>query len=135
VGIERADSYTLQGWIAEGRSGAEAVAAYQRALDLFVALGRDDATRRFPEFHERFGDLLVNLAELAGSSKSGPARQLLVAAVREYAAVAERAAGDAAGDARAVHDTLTRVRAAVDGEAATVLDGALNRLGSRRISP
>lgn len=133
VGIERADSYTLQGWIAESRSGAEALAAYQRALELFVALGRDEGTRRFPEFHERFGDLLVNLAEFAGTSRSGPARQLLATGVREYAAVAERTAAAAtAADARVVHDTLTRVRAALDGEAATVLDGALTRLGTRR---
>jgi hypothetical protein len=136
VGIERADSYTLQGWIAEGQSGPDALAAYQRALDLFVALGRDDGTRRFPEFHERFGDLLVNLAELAGTSRSAPARQLLARGVREYAAVADRAAGAAtAADARVVRDTLTRVRAALDGEAATVLDGALTRLGTRRMSP
>jgi hypothetical protein len=33
VGIERADSYNLQGWISEGRSASDAVPAYQRALD------------------------------------------------------------------------------------------------------
>ncbi|HZI81141.1 MAG TPA: hypothetical protein VFD69_16575 [Vicinamibacterales bacterium] len=133
VGIERADSYNLQGWIAESRSASDAVPAYQRALDLFVALGRDDATRRFPEFHERFGDLLVNLAELAASSKAAAVRKLLTEAVREYAVIAEHAArGAAAADARVVRDTVMRVRAALDGEAATLLDATLNQLGASR---
>jgi len=129
VGIERADSYNLQGLISEGRSAADAVPAYQRALDLFVALGRDDATRRFPEFHERFGDLLVNLAELAASSKTPAVRSLLTDGVREYADIAERSTGGtAAADARVVRDTVVRVRAALDGEAATLLDATLNQL-------
>ena len=102
---------------------------YQRALELFVALGRDDATRRFPEFHERFGDLLVNLAELAASSKAAAVRKLLTDGVREYAVIAEHAAsGAAAADARVVRDTVMRVRAALDGESATLLDATLNRL-------
>jgi len=130
VGIERADSYNLQGWISEGRSASQAVPAYQRALELFGALGRDDATRRFPEFHERFGDLLVNLAELAGSSRAPAIRKLLIDGVRDYAAIAEHAAkGAAPADARAVRDTLMRVHAALDADAATLLDDTLNRLG------
>jgi tetratricopeptide (TPR) repeat protein len=128
VGIERADSYNLQGWISQGRSAADAVPPYRRALELFVALGRDDATRRFPEFHERFGDLLVNLAELAASSRRPAARALLTDAVREYARIAERAAGGPDAEARVVRDTLMRVRAALDGESATLLDHTLNRL-------
>jgi tetratricopeptide (TPR) repeat protein len=128
VGIERADSYSLQGWIAQGRSGAEAESAYQRSLELFTALGRDDATPRFPEFHERFGDLLVNLADLAGSSKTPVVQGLLVRGLREYAAIAEQTVGGAAPAPRIVRDTLTRVRATLDGEAAAIIDGALARL-------
>jgi hypothetical protein len=99
-----------------------------------VAPGRPDATRRFPEFHERFGDLLVNLAELAASSKAAAIRTLLTDGVREYAAIAEHAAsgGAAAADARVVRDTAMRVRAALDGEAATLLDATLDRLGASR---
>jgi hypothetical protein len=104
------------------------VPAYRRALELFVALGRDDATRRFPEFHERFGDLLVNLAELAASSRTAAVRALLTDGVREYAAIAERVAGGADADAHLVRDTLMRVRAALDGESAALLDDTLNRL-------
>ena len=126
VSIERADSYSLQGLIAEGRSPAEAASAYERSLELFTALSRDDSTRRFPEFHERFGDLLVNLAELAG--KAPATRRLLEAGLREYAAVAERFVGGTAADTRVVRDTLTRVRAAVDDNAGTILDGALAKL-------
>ena len=128
VGIERADSYNLQGWISQGRTVADAVPAYRRALDLFVALGRDDATRRFPEFHERFGDLLVNLAELAASSRATAVRALLTDGVREYAAIAKRMVGGVDADTHMVRDTLMRVRAALDGESATLLDDTLNRL-------
>ena len=128
VSIERADSYSLQGLIAEGRSPAEATAAYQRSLELFTALSRDDSTRRFPEFHERFGDLLVNLAELASRSKAPSTTRLLEEGLREYAAVAERSVSGAAADTRVVRDALTRVRAAVDGNAGAIVDGALAKL-------
>jgi tetratricopeptide (TPR) repeat protein/energy-coupling factor transporter ATP-binding protein EcfA2 len=128
VSIERADSYSLQGLIAEGRSPAEAAAAYQRSLELFTALSRDDSTRRFPEFHERFGDLLVNLAELTGRSQAPATQKLLEEGLREYAAVAERSASGAAADTRVVRDTLTRVRAAVDDNAGAIVDGALAKL-------
>ena len=128
VGIERADSYSLQGLIAEGRSPTEAASAYQRSLDLFTALGREDATLRFAEFHERFGDLLVNLAGLAGTSKAPAIRRLLAEGLREYAAIAERAVGGAAADTRVVRDTLTRVRATLDGEAAAIFDGVMAKV-------
>ena len=128
VGIERADSYSLQGLIAEGRSPSEAASAYQRSLDLFRALGREDSTLRFAEFHERFGDLLVNMAGLAGTSKAPAIRRLLADGLREYAAIAERAADGAAADTRVVGDTLTRVRATLDGEAATILDGVMAKV-------
>jgi tetratricopeptide (TPR) repeat protein len=128
VSIERADSYSLQGLITEGRSRTEAALAYQRSLDLFTTLGRDESTWRFPEFHERFGDLLVNLAGMASTSKAPAARGLLAEGLRDYAAIAERSVGGAAADTRVVRDTLTRVRATLDGEAATIVDGALAKL-------
>ena len=128
VSIERADSYSLQGLITEGRSRTEAALAYQRSLDLFTTLGRDESTWRFPEFHERFGDLLVNLADMAGTSKAPAVRGLLAEGLRDYAAIAERSVGGAAADTRVVRDTLTRVRATLDGEAATIVDGALAKL-------
>ena len=128
VSIERADSYSLQGLISEGRSRTEAASAYQRSLDLFTTLGRDESTWRFPEFHERFGDLLVSLADMAGTSNAPAIRGLLAQGLRDYAAIAERSVGGAAADTRVVRDTLTRVRATLDGEAATILDGALAKL-------
>jgi len=125
VSIERADSYSLQGLITEGRSLTEAASAYQRSLELFTTLGRDESTWRFPEFHERFGDLLVSLADMAGTSNAPDIRGLLVEGLRDYAAIAQRSLGGAAADTRVVRDTLTRVRATLDGEAAAILDGAL----------
>ena len=125
VSIERADSYSLQGSISERRSHTEAASAYQRSLELFTTLGRDESTWRFPEFHERFGDLLVSLADMAGTSNAPDIRGLLVEGLRDYAAIAQRSLGGAAADTRVVRDTLTRVRATLDGEAAAILDGAL----------
>jgi len=126
VGIERADTYNLRGWITAERAPADAAAAYRRSLDLFAALGRDGGTSRFQEFHERFGDLLVNLA---GVATTPALATLLDEGLGEYVAVAERAAsGGTPADARYVLDTMARVQGALRGRAAATFDAALNRL-------
>ena len=127
VGIERADTYNLLGSISQNRSAGAALAPYRRALELFTALGRDDDTRRFPEFHERFGDLLVNLADLRAASP--PAGSLADEALDTYLGFADRAAASGSpAEARSVLYTLDRVRQSLTGGAASKLDLAMNRL-------
>jgi len=128
VAIERADTYTLLGTITQGRSAAAAVAPYRRAVDLFVALARDEETQRFPEFHERFGDLIVNVADAASGRVPG-LTAVLNDAVQSYVQVAERAAASGSPvEARSVLDTADRVGTVLGGDAFTNFDNALNRL-------
>ncbi len=133
VGIERADGYNLRGRIAESRRGADAVVHYRRAFDLYAALGRDDETRRFPEFHERFGDLLVNVASLTGERRSpGGAAGLLDDALGYYLGLVGRAAESGTpAEARSALDTVTRVGAALTGAPAARLDETMARLRPR----
>ena len=133
LGIERADSYNLRGRIAEGRTVGDAVAEYRRAFDLYAALGRDDETRRFPEFHERLGDLLVNVASLTGERRSpGGAAGLLDEALGYYLGLVERAADSGTpAEVRSALDTVARVAGALSGAPAARLDGTMARLRPR----
>jgi tetratricopeptide (TPR) repeat protein len=140
VGIERADSYNLRGRIAHSRTGSDALAQYRRAFDLYTALGRDDDTRRFPEFHERFGDLLTNVAQLAGepSAPTG-ARPLLDEALAFYLDVVGQAAESGTpSEARSALDTVARVGPVLGSAPEARLDEAMARLRPRleaRLAP
>ncbi len=130
VGIERADSYNLRGRIAQSRTTGDAVVQYGRAFDLYAALGRDDQTRRFPEFHERFGDLLVNVAVLA-DERPGPggAAGLRDEALGYYLGLVERAAESGTpAEARSALDTVARVGLALSGVPAAHVDDTMTRL-------
>jgi len=133
VGIERADSYNLRGRIAESRTTGDAVAQYRRAFELYATLGRDDATRGFPEFHERFGDLLVNVASLTGERRSpAGAAGLLDEALGYYLELVGRAAESGTpAEARSALDTVTRVAGALNGAPAARLDETMARLRPR----
>jgi tetratricopeptide (TPR) repeat protein len=133
LGIERADSYNLRGRIVENRTQGDAVAEYRRAFDLYAALGRDDDTRGFPEFHERFGDLLVNVALLTGERLSpAGAAVLLDEALGYYLGLVGRAADSGTpAEARSALDTVTRVGGALNGAPAARLDETMARLRPR----
>jgi tetratricopeptide (TPR) repeat protein len=91
LGIEQADAHSLRGRILE-RSSAEATAEYRASLNLFrrVASG-SDATRR-QDFHERIGDLLLNLATLCRDRQDvDNARRVLSEAVDFYVALGRKA--------------------------------------------
>ena len=69
-GIEQADAFTLRGRILRSEGSPDAFREFQRSLDLFKDLERGGADR-VPAFHERFGDLLLNIAALA-AGRPGP---------------------------------------------------------------
>jgi tetratricopeptide (TPR) repeat protein len=133
VGIERADSYNLRGRIYQVSKTSDAVAQYRRSLELFSALGRDGETRRFPEFHQRAGDLLVNLAVLeAERPRVAGSATLLDDALRFYIGVMAQAAESGAPvEARSVLDTVARVTPELTGPAAEVFTEAVSRLRAR----
>jgi tetratricopeptide (TPR) repeat protein len=139
LGIEHADAHSLMGHI-NGDSGARAAAleAYEESLKMFDNVGHDPAARRLPDFHERFGDLLVNLASLSqGPAADQKTHQLLTQAVTHYIAHANEslAAGQRA-DAQLAADNLARVLPELgDADRAAVTSQFQQlqaRLGSRK---
>ena len=111
VGIERADSYNLRGRIAQSRAADDALVQYRFAFDLYAALGRDGDTRRFPEFHERFGDLLTNVALLAGERPGAAGATRLVDEILGYylGLVGRAAESGTPAEVRSALDTVARV--------------------------
>ena len=133
VGIERADSYNLRGRIFQSSKMSDAVAEYRRSLELYSALGRDGETRRFPEFHQRAGDLLVNIAVLdAERPPVAGSASLLDDALRFYVGLMSQAAESGTpAEARSVLDTVTRVAPELTGKPAEVFSEAVAQLRGR----
>jgi tetratricopeptide (TPR) repeat protein len=109
--IERADAHNLRGMILQVEQLAESDRSYQVALDLFADMAVSGNLVRLPAFHQRFGDLLLNLAQLArGAASPATGRKQLDRAIEMYFSVATRIAdGGDPPQARAVLETLTRV--------------------------
>ena len=84
---------------------------YTAALELFEQLHADQNLRRLPDFHLRFGDLLLNLAKFPGNRADvARARQLLGRAVSAYADMATRiVASGNRNDAQIAIDNLSRI--------------------------
>jgi hypothetical protein len=111
LGIEQADAVNLSARILESRGWREALPEYERSLTLFTRLERDREAHVQPAFHQRFGDLLVNLAELSRENQRvAEARQLLNRAVESYLATARRIVSSGGPDeAQSVLDTMARL--------------------------
>jgi len=123
LGIEHADAHNLKGRILASAGSPEAEAAYRQALQLFEALEDNPDARLLGAFHERFSDLLLNLAALVGGGGSDASRRMLTDAIAHYIAHAN-ASADAGNlaDARLALATLSHVVAALgDREKAVVL--------------
>jgi tetratricopeptide (TPR) repeat protein len=124
LGIEHADAHNLRGRILLSARSATAESAFQESLTLFDELDRDPVARTLTAFHERYVDLLLNLAALVKESGSAPTRKLLTDAVAHYIshANASLAAGSRA-DAQLVLDNLTQLLPELpDREKRTVLE-------------
>ena len=81
---------------------------YAEAFALFDEMLGDSRLGRMPEFHQRFGDLLLHLAAFppAGSG-AAEARRLLERAANRYAEVARSiASGGSPDDVRIAFDSL-----------------------------
>jgi tetratricopeptide (TPR) repeat protein len=111
LGIEHADAHSVRGSILTEAGSRDAVTAYAQSLALFDELDDDPETRSLPAFHERFGDLLVNLATLARQPAADErAHRLLTNAVTHYIEHANTSlAQGLRADAQMVLDTLTRL--------------------------
>ena len=133
LGIEHADAHSLRGHILSGTGSHDAIAAYQESLNLFDQLEHDPAARALPGFHQRFGDLLLNLAALAREPGSDPrTHQLLTQAVTHFIghANASLAAGQRA-DAQLAADTLARLMPELGDADLKVVIGPFQQLQGR----
>lgn len=111
LAIERADAHTLRAVVLQAHDPAGAEREYRAALDRFAEMRVDPDLHRLPDFHLRFGDLLVNLAAFSGRTPGGDeGRPLLARGVRLYGEVVSAilAAGSSA-EARNARETLSRV--------------------------
>jgi Novel STAND NTPase 1 len=111
LAIARADAHSLRGMIVAEDDAQGAEREYTAALDLFEQMHGDQNLRRLPDFHLRFGDLLLNLARFPGRPADvARARQLLARAVTVYADMATRiVASGNRNDAQIAVDNLSRI--------------------------
>jgi tetratricopeptide (TPR) repeat protein len=136
LGIERADAFNLRGRILAAAGSREAADAYAESLRLFDELDGEPTARRLPAFHQRFADLLLNLAALSRESGADDkSHRLLAQAVSRYAAHADvsLAAGDRP-DAKLVVDNLTDLLPEL-GEADRQALGGLIQRAQARLTP
>jgi tetratricopeptide (TPR) repeat protein len=106
LGIEQADAFNLRGHILQAAGSGDAAREYRQALDLYKDLERGGADR-LPGFHQRFGDLLTNVASLASAQlNNGDAQRVFDDAVGYYADLGVRSSGDRPAIARGILDTL-----------------------------
>lgn len=148
LAVERADAHTMRGVILQSSDRPNALRAYEEALDLFADMGNDADSRRLPEFHVRFGDLLLNLAALREQNPTLTSpRQLLSRGLDLYADIAAGVlASGSPSEARNTLDTLSRILpvlteaekgrlALVSRQLQAKLDGRGARHDARPLSP
>ena len=111
LAIERADAYNLRGLILQVEARDASLRSYETALELIADLTTSVNVVKMPAFHQRFGDLLINLATLSEGDPDGAGGRLLSRAIDQYLGVAARTAdaGDAS-QARTVIETINRVQ-------------------------
>jgi tetratricopeptide (TPR) repeat protein len=116
LAIERADAYNLRALILVEQDRQAALRAYEDAIDQYREIAGAPAATRMPNFHLRFGDLLVNLALLAKTPAAGAAeRHLLDRGLDQFIAVARPlAASGTPAEIQAALDTLTAVMSELD---------------------
>jgi tetratricopeptide (TPR) repeat protein len=130
LSIEQADTHNLRGQILQGTNPALALASYRQAVDIFAVVGGQERSTELPEFHERFGDLLANLADWASERPGGDAAATVLSdAVTVYLELARRsAASGTPGEARSVLETLDRVVPLLTGDPRARADATLQEL-------
>jgi tetratricopeptide (TPR) repeat protein len=130
VGIERADTLNLRGRIVQARSVQEALALYRQSLEMYQLVERDGQAKQFPEFHQRVGDLIVNVAAVVmENGHVADAGRLLSQVLEFYLVLAgQAAASGTAAEARGVLDCLARVLPGLSDEQASQVRTVLRPL-------
>src|SRR5262249_32023718 len=92
--VPLADAHSLYGAILHARSAVAAEREYSDALDVFTNAVTDPAVRRSPEYHQRYGDFLLNLSAMAAR---GADHSSLARAIAAYRSVAEGIVANGSG--------------------------------------
>jgi tetratricopeptide (TPR) repeat protein/energy-coupling factor transporter ATP-binding protein EcfA2 len=133
LAVERGDARTLRGHILLSQKPAAAVREYAEALAIFEPMFDDARASRTPEFHQRYSDLLLDLAAFPANGPEGDqARRLLDRAIRRYGdATVSLSANGSVADAQTAVDTLSRVLPQLPAAERTRLAPALEQLRRR----
>jgi tetratricopeptide (TPR) repeat protein len=109
LGVEQADAHNLRGLILQGgASGAED--EFRRSLEIYAKLARSPDVPLRPEFHLRFGELLLNLAAFSKNTNDARSREILADAVTLYGEIARKIVATAPpADMKLVLENLARL--------------------------
>src|SRR5262249_25678106 len=123
-----ADAHNLRGLILRAHDAFAAEKEFGEAVDLFAAALQEPRLRSREDYHQRVGDLLINLAAPSGG---GPRDSLLTRMADVYAGVCERIAADrSTADARLAIDTIARVLPSMPERHRARLSAASNQLAA-----
>ena len=114
LGIEQADAHNLRGRILQSERSPDAPREYRLSLELFTDLAKTHDAGRRPEFHQRFGDLLMSLASYRRDRQNDDtARRLLYDGVTFYVDLGRRAL-ESVGTAELPSDVTAEVKDVLD---------------------
>ncbi len=133
LAVERADVHSLRGLILQAGNAEDAVREYREALDAFADVQGDKALRRLPDFHLRFGDLLLNLARFAREEpRIAQVRDLLARGVTLYTSVVQGIlASGSQADVQLAKDHVSRMSTALPEPYRSRLAALADRLQHR----
>jgi tetratricopeptide (TPR) repeat protein len=89
LGIEQADAHNVRGLLLQNHDPRGALAEYRRALDIYQSRWRDNSAHIVKRVHERYQDLMLNLARLSRDSRDPAPHALLMEAITGYLDLAQ----------------------------------------------
>ncbi len=108
LAIEQADAHNLRGRLVQASDPRAALAEYREAFNLFERMWQDRSAHYSAPAHQRYQDLLLNLARFASASRNEDVHALLTRAVTAYLDVARADLTPASvGDARLVAQNVS----------------------------
>jgi len=84
LAIEQADAHNLRGRLLEAKEPRAALAEYQMSFDMFGRLWREKTAHYSAPVHQRYVDLLSNVARLAHQQDSADVHALLLRGFTAY---------------------------------------------------
>lgn len=89
LGIEQADAHNVRGHLLQAEDPRAALAEYRQSLEIYESRWRDQTAHNLTRAHERYQDLLLNLAHLSRDSRDPAPNALLLRAITGYLDLAQ----------------------------------------------